>query len=199
MGGRGSGRHWRYGTRETTDDYRVLDVRRLQRDGMLRPGYFCQWSWSRNGREISSIGIKSTSDSVILSYRTKTGEGEWQNMEYPVTVEWTTCHYGGQRAWFRCPAAGCGQRVAVLYSGKVFACRHCRNLGYQSQRESTADRIARKAGKIRKKLGWQPGILNANGGKPKGMRWQTFVKLQSEHDALVSIALCGIAEKLGEF
>jgi hypothetical protein len=89
--------------------------------------------------------------------------------------------------------------VAVLYSGKLFACRHCLNLGYQSQRESTTDRIARKAGKIRKKLGWQPGILNANGGKPKGMHWQTFEKLQSEHDALVSIALRGIAEKLGEF
>jgi hypothetical protein len=199
MGGQGSGRHWRYGTKTTTNDHNSLDVRKLQRDGVLIPGYSCTWSWFRNGQEISSIGIRSTSGSIILSYRVKTGEGEWQDLKYPVTVEWTDCHYGGQRAWFRCPAVGCGRRVAVLYSGRAFACRNCHNLAYESQRECEHDRVARKADKIRKKLGWQAGILNANGWKPKGMHLQTFEKLRTEHDALVNIALHGIAEKLGLF
>lgn len=196
MGGRGSGRNWRYATRSTTDDHHALDVRKLQRGGVLVPGYSCNWSWSRGGRETGSVGIRSTSESIILSYRSRAGESKWQDMEYHVAIEWTDCHYGGQRAWFRCPVAGCGRRVAILYSGKVFACRHCRNLVYESQRESDYDRIARKADTIRRKLGWKPGILNHNGWKPKGMHWQTFKKLSVRHDAMVNVALDGMARKL---
>lgn len=195
MGGNGSGRHWHYWAKGTTDDHHALDVRKLQRDGILTPGRSCGWSWLVSGKEVASIGIRTTAASVLLSYRIKTEEGAWHNMEYVVPLEWTNCHYGGRRAWFRCPVAGCGRRVAILYLSKVFACRHCRNLAYESQRESDVDRMARKADKIRRKLGWQPGILNANGWKPKGMRWQTFEKLRAEHDAIVSVALEGIARK----
>ena len=195
MGGQGSGRHWRYGSKRTTDDHHSLDVRKLQREGVLAPGRTCSWVWSVNGREVASIGIRSTGTSVILSYRSRRGGGEWQGVECPVTIEWTPCHYGGQRAWFRCPVSGCGRRVAILYSGGVFACRHCCDLAYESQRESEPDRIARKADKIRRRLGWKPGILNGNGWKPKGMRWQTFDRLRAEHDVIVSTALEGIARK----
>jgi hypothetical protein len=135
--------------------------------------------------------------SIILSYRSKTGGGEWKDVEYPVAIEWTNCHYGGQRAWFRCPVADCGKRVAILYSGKVFACRHCYNLAYESQRESETDRVARQADKIRRRLGWKPGILNANGWKPKGMHWQTFEKLRTDYDVIVRVALEGLARKIG--
>jgi hypothetical protein len=41
--------------------------------------------------------------------------------EYAVLLEWTRCHYGGERAWFRCPVIGCGRRVAILYGGAIFA------------------------------------------------------------------------------
>jgi hypothetical protein len=199
MGGRGSGRHWRYGTKETTDNRHALDVRKLQRSGVLRPGYSCQWSWSVNKKEVACINLRSTSESVIFLYRCRTGGGDWQDMQYPVPVEWTTCHFGGQRAWFRCPVVGCVRRVAILYSGVVFACRHCYHLVYGSQREDLPDRVARRADKIRKKLGWEPGILNHNGWKPKGMHWQTFEKLRTQHDAIVNVALQGIARKLRLF
>lgn len=199
MGGRGSGRHCRYSTRETTDDRYALDIRKLQRDGVLSRGYSCHWSWSVNNKEVASIALRSTSESVVLSYRNRTGGGEWQDVEYPVTVEWTACRYGGRRAWFRCPAVGCGRRVAILYSGKVFACRHCYHLAYVSQREDIADRVARRANKIRKKLGWKPGIFNHNGGKPKGMHRQTFKKLRVQHDVMACVALEGISRKLRLF
>lgn len=195
MGGLGSGRHWHYGAKATTDNHHALDVRKLQRDGILTTKRSCFWSWLVNGKEVASIGIRATAASVFLSYRIKTEKGEWQDMEYAVPLEWTNCHYGGQRAWFRCPVAGCGRRVAILYLSEVFTCRHCRNLAYESQRESDVDRMARKADILRRKLGWQPGILNANGWKPKRMRWHTFEKLRAEHDAVVSVALEGIARK----
>ena len=37
MGGGGSGRYWHYGAKNTTGDYRSIDVRRWQRDGLLAP------------------------------------------------------------------------------------------------------------------------------------------------------------------
>ena len=39
---------------------------------------------------------------------------------------------------------------------------------------------ARKADRLRDKLGWEPGILNGNGIKPKGMHWRTFERLKAE-------------------
>jgi hypothetical protein len=118
-------------------------------------------------------------------------------MEYPVTLEWTASHLGGRRAWFRCPARGCGRRVAVLYGGSIFACRYCHRLAYDSQRERRDDRMTRRADKIRQRLGWEPGILNGDGDKPKGMHWQTYERLVAQHDAHVEASLFGMAMRLG--
>lgn len=120
---------------------------------------------------------------------------DWQAMEYPVFLEWTDCHLGGKRAWFRCPAKGCGRRVAILYGGAIFACRRCHRLAYESQREAGYDRMARRADRLRDKLGWEPGILNGNGIKPKGMHWRTFELLKAKHDALVGESLAGMAKR----
>lgn len=120
-------------------------------------------------------------------------------MEYPVTLEWTPCNLGGRRAWFLCPAQGCGRRVVILFGGSIFACRHCHKLAYQCQRETDDDRAARRADRIRERLDWEPGILNGGGGKPKGMHWRTFERLKAEHDAFVSVSLVGMAQRLGLF
>jgi hypothetical protein len=133
---------------------------------------------------------------VILNYRSRSG-GEWQPVEYPVYLEWTPCNFGGRRAWFVCPARGCGRRVAILYGGSIFACRHCHRLAYPSQRETWDDRAARRADRIRARLGWERGILNAKGLKPKGMHWRTFERLEAEHDAFVDAAVAGMVERLG--
>jgi hypothetical protein len=196
MGGVGSGRHWK-GGKDTTSDYRSLDVRRLQRGGLLNPGQSFNWRWSRNGEEIASIRVRTEFDKLILDYRHRSGGGEWQPMEYLVYLNWTPCTFGGRRAWFRCPAKGCGRRVALLYGGAIFACRHCYRLVYDSQRERVPDRAIRRADAIRRRLGWPPGILNAPGWKPKGMHWSTFERLRREHDANAEISLAGIAVKLG--
>lgn len=54
----------------------------------------------------------------------------------------------------------------------------------------------RRADRIREKLGWEPGILNGEGWKPKGMHWNTFERLTAQHDAFVQISLAGLAGKL---
>ncbi len=109
--------------------------------------------------------------------------GERETKEYPVQIERTDCNLGGQRVWFWCP--GCGRRVAVLYGWEVFSCRHCRNLAYASQRETANDRIIRRADSIRERLGWEIGIANPRGGKPKGMHWKTYWRLHDQYNELV--------------
>ena len=195
MGGSGSGRRYQ-GGKDTTSDMRTLDVRRLQRHGLLQPGRAFGWQWTRNGEELASIQIRTEADRVMLSYRSRNNGGEWQPMDYPVYLEWTPCQLGSRRAWFRCPASGCGRRVAILYGGTIFACRHCYRLVYASQREADDDRARRRAEKIRRRLGWPAGIANPDGGKPKGMHWRTFERLTAAHEACAEASLAGVVKWL---
>src|SRR5215471_9014006 len=98
MGGYGSGRH---GWKSSTASYRQIDVRMLQRKGHLQPGAQCTICWSRNGERTASIGVRAEQGRVVLSYRYQSwGSGEWTHKEYPVSLEWTRCNFGGERAWF---------------------------------------------------------------------------------------------------
>ena len=197
MGGFGSGRG--QSGRDTTSDYRALDVRRLQRDGLLAPGRSFGWNWTRDGETVASIQVRAETDRIILNYRHKRGGSDWQPMNYPVWLAWTDCTLGGQRAWLLCPARGCGRRVALLYIGGsgIFACRHCYRLAYECQRDTDDDRAMRRADRIRERLGWEAGILNGEGDKPKGMHWRTFERLHAEHNDFVNTSLVGMMRKFG--
>lgn len=90
------------------------------------------------------------------------------------------------------------KRVTVLYApGRYFASRQCGGLGYATQKQGKCDRASNRADKLRKSLGWEAGILNGEGGKPKGMSWKTYQRLKSHHHALVQISLQDIGRKLG--
>jgi hypothetical protein len=175
----------------------ALDIRRLQRNGLLTPGQFLSWQLSRNSGAVTSFQIRTEANRVILKYRSRNKGGEWRQMEYPVNLEWTGCNLGGKRAWFLCPVPGCGRRVAILFGGSILACRHCHNLAYQCQRETADDRAMRRADTIRRRLGWGAGIANPEGGKPKGMQWRTYKRLKAEYAAFASASWAGMAERLG--
>ena len=197
MGGTNSGRKDQ-GGKKTTEDFRFLDVRQFHRDGLLENGKSFGWSWTRNGAKMASIQVQVNDNQVILDYRHQRNGSEWRNQNYSVLLDWTPCNYGGLRPWFRCPASGCCRRVAKLHLGSAgkFACRHCYQLAYASQRESADDRAIRQAGKIRDRLGWEPGILNGHGDKPKGMHWQTYQKLVFGHDNFVNISLVRMQKQI---
>ena len=195
MGGIGSGRNWHWGAKDTTDDYRSIDVRRWKRDGLLAPYQSFGWQWLLQGEVAASILVHTKPGQVILTYRHRSGGEDWKGESYPVYLDWTACHLGGKRPWFLCPARGCGRRVAILYGSGIFACRHCHQLVYPSQRDTLDERAARKADRIRDKLGWEPGILNGNGWKPKGMHWKTFERLTAQHDAFVQVSLAEMAAR----
>jgi len=158
MGGEGSGNWYRFDKKTTTGECQSIDVRHLQREGLLKPGRWFSLRWSRAGSETGSIrGVVSRDDrpeqvTLLYRHRSRLG-GEWEDVQEPVPLTWTACNFGGERPWFMCPGAGCDQRVAVLYGpGRYFLCRHCYDLVYESQREDKTHRALRRVQKIRERL-----------------------------------------------
>ncbi len=161
--------------------YRRLDVRRLQRDSLLKRRSSFGWQWLR-GREVDgTINIRPEDDRIILNYKHRQGSyGDWTEMEYAVAIERTPCHFGGERVWFRCPAVGCLRRVAVLYGAKYFVCRTCYRLAYQCQRETDSDRATRRAYSLRNQAcDW--GTIFDPLFRRKGMHKRTFERIKAQY------------------
>lgn len=188
MGGLGSGRQWHYDSKSTVNNYHSIDIRQWHKKNFLSPGTSFRTKWFRNDETTGGISVLADERYILLSYRIKHSEN-WKDMNYPIDIEWTPCNLGGKRPWFLCPAKNCRRRVAILYGGAIFACRQCYQLAYPSQRENIDDRATRQAEKIRTRMGWEPGILNGEGLKPKGMHWRTFDRLCLIHNELVNISL----------
>lgn len=189
-------------SKRSTDHMHTLDIRKIARAGLLTPGNNFSWSWTRGGRQTASISIFAGGDSVTLDYRVKQPDGTWQPMNYAVRLDRTSCNYGGQRIWWLCPH--CSRRVAVLWGGRKYACRHCHDLAYESTRTAPDSKAFARADKLRKRLGWVPGVAHGIGDRPKGMHWKTYLRLLQQYtlhanDAFAesSVALDRLRGKLG--
>ena len=98
MGGLGSGNRHRFDKKTITGECNGLDVRKLYRDGLLKPGTSFRSLWSRAGRDTGSIGGFVSGNQVILSYRhRRRSGGDWEDVKEPVSLEWTPCNFGGER------------------------------------------------------------------------------------------------------
>ena len=171
MGGTGSGMWSRLDKKTTTEECRRLDVLYLHRNSILYSGCSFTLSWKRNGYPWGEIRIEVERSSLVLIYH-YAGNGEECDVEELISLDWTSCNYGGERPWFLCPR--CGRRVGVLFLGaSYFLCRHCYHLSYSSQNKNTVlDRVCRRRDKSRERLGekwWR---------KPKGMHQKTFDRLR---------------------
>jgi hypothetical protein len=196
MGGYGSGRRVQRGPGYTTADLSSLDVRKVAKMGVLTPGFRAHREFRENGEVFGTIQAETTRHRLFLHLQGVLPTKERVDEKWSLGLSWTPCHFGGERPWFICPAPFCSRRVAILYGFPDLACRTCHSLAYRSQRETPGDRAARKANKIRKKLGWEPGFLNGTGSKPDGMHWKTFWKLYDEHNRLVRITIFALRDEL---
>ena len=194
MGGPGSGRRWHDDPKDTTDDMRQIDVRYWKREGLLTPGCRFTRHWTRMGEVTGVVEVEVQDDRVILVNRHRREDQMCEEPSYPIYLDWTRCHLGGERPWFLCPR--CSRRVAVLYGGERFRCRHCHDLAYPCQNETDMDRAARRANRIRRRLQWPPGVLNGHGPKPKGMHWRTYWRPVEEHDDHAQQVLGGLVVQL---
>lgn len=137
---------WYLNKKDTVESCKSISTTFLKKHG-----YFCRWAsggmkWTNgSGEQTGSIGFRVTTrewDGEIQFQYTQTDAytQEKTELDYPVRLSATPCHYGNKRWWFICPlvrsGAACGRRVLNLYLGdKHFGCRHCFNLTYRSVQE----------------------------------------------------------------
>lgn len=160
--------------KRTTNQMHALDIRRLHK--RLTPGASFGWQWT--GNRLASLDLRVSTDSVTLTYRHQETDGNWKSMEYPIRLTRTACNFGGLRTWWLCPH--CGRRVAVLYGGRKYACRHCYDLTYKSTRTTPDFKHFAKANKVRERLGWGGGVASPMGNRKKGMHVTTYLRLLKE-------------------
>lgn len=188
MGGVGSGSWYRYGTKYTVESFNQLDVNRLHRQELLEPGCVGSINWSRGENSLGSIGFEVEEGCLILDYRHRRNSSEkWEEVRYPVRLSWTPCNFGGARPWFICPGVVngrfCSRRVGKLYSrGKYFLCRHCHDLTYSSRQDGQKYRALHRCQRIRQRLGGSANMMEPFPPKPKGMHFDTYLRLWHEHD-----------------
>lgn len=192
MGARGSGRR-QYSGRCTVETVLSIDVRRWAREGRLDTASPFNWRWTEDGREFRRIVVYPQAGSLFVISDAAGGKLG----SYRIDLAQTPCQLGGARTWFICPATGCGRRAAILYGGATFACRHCYNLNYQSQRETAADRAGRRAEKLRDRFGWPGGILEGCCWRPKGMHEKTYQLLLARYEAAVDECLADARLRFG--
>lgn len=187
MGGFGSG--FQLAAKAATDE---TDRLRIREWANRAPGLEVAYRLTRGGwLELGKVRVLTGHDSLTLTF-TPPDSAAWQQT---IRIARAPCTLGGSRPWFACPR--CGRHCATLYRGRYgYACRTCNRLNYPSTRENAGDRAARRADKIRARLGWTPGILNGHEGKPKGMHWRTFERLVAEHDRYTDIFMRATWQRL---
>ena len=189
MGGHGSGRKSCGNGKNLVENCRQIDVRTFYRAKLFHDSGPKVWSW-RDSEGFQTASIALSCNEQVLEFSYTIGSVPLRDS---VPIEWTSCNYGGQRPWFRCPSPNCGRRVAKLYlAEKYFLCRGCNRLSYQSQMESRIFSGLNKMQEIRIKLGGNPSILYEFPSKPKGMHWKTYRQLRdkawdSYHTSLMSV------------
>src|ERR1039458_8752122 len=90
----------RYDARRTVESVLSLDLRVLYREG-LRGGSEGTIRWAGGWGEPAVQVIHLDRDSCLITYsRNRSPKFE------SVDIEWTPCHFGAERPWWRCPARG---------------------------------------------------------------------------------------------
>jgi len=191
------GKYFRYDAKPTTGSYHQVDIRWINRQTKLKPGGRHALHWSIDGKPTGSIGynIEGPEDGQATALRlVYSVNGEPTQERVP--LDWTACNYGGARPWVLCPR--CSRRVAILYGGRRFLCRHCHGLTYASTRQDASDRAIEKARKIQKRLGGDGNMTRPlPWQKPKGMHWDTFNRLRHEYHEQHLQGLMAAMERLG--
>lgn len=206
MGGPGSGRH-AYATTPRVDESLQLDADQIT-DGVEYPGVTGRKRWGDEDDPLAEVQLRFQHPDVDVTDADTDPEdvderatriqleytiGEdwsrnWTGEEsHPVELEYTDCHFGGVRPWFKCPNRECRRRVRKLYfprGARYWLCRECYDLQYLTSRRSgddvkTAELRYRRAFRKADAENRRPHPNNApfRPTRPTGMHHDTFADL----------------------
>jgi hypothetical protein len=163
--------------RARLEDGLKLDLNKLIRDGLARPGFYCRspirWTRTRDGAEVASASIAVK----MLGEASGWFSLEIDGYRQEIALESRPRHFGGRQWYFVCPSRGC--LVSVLwrpYGGRAFASRQAwgRRVAYGSQFETPHDRALTRAQNGRRRLGGSASLADFHPARPKGMHWRTY-------------------------
>ncbi|WP_156224495.1 hypothetical protein [Haloferax gibbonsii] len=128
----------------TVEQSLELDINMLRRRSFEQDGQRGTLSWARgrDGKRVvqgqyeysSSDGDETVT--VLYTIPSTNSHNGGREVSLTISIERTTCHFGGDRPWFICPE--CLDRQAKLYNPNPiqtdqFLCRDCHGLLYESQ------------------------------------------------------------------
>ena len=199
MGGIGSGRRFQNRRGPRLEEVPQLDVRALKRSGLFQQSTSNgSIRWANPGLAECAIEYTYADSTLSISYAVRTPHTASEAISEHIFIDRTVCHYGGTRTWFSCP--NCNARKAILYcAAKRFLCRQCYGLTYSSQNEVYADRMIRKARKLRSKLGASMNLRLPISERPYGMYRTTFERLVKQDQDNVRHVIGAYSQKLSHF
>ena len=166
-------------TRSTTESVPSLDVRKLNRDGLLAKGTRS----TVKAENTATTTLIACADSIEIAYTLSDGKAQPLRVSQAVTLTTTPCNYGSDRTWFECPC--CDRRVAVVYMSDQVACRKCHGLHYRSQSESPKTRMLRRLKKISSELQSSANpICDPTPQRPRHMKKSKYAELVAEAEKI---------------
>lgn len=168
MGGYGSGRWLRIGTKDRASSLISITTRRFATGTRRHMATAGLMEWGRQ-----SLTYEFQENELLLGTIPSLDTIQLAERPFRIGIQQSTCHFGGSRSWFTCPS--CQGRVGVVYlKDRSFACRSCCDLAYESQLEEPASRLIAKAHKLRARLGASGRLFAPIPDKPKGMHSRTY-------------------------
>jgi hypothetical protein len=164
------------------ESFRYIEVRELPRLKLFERKVL---RWSSDGAVLDVFMFVNSQALEVFELCLVDGERKWATQTIP--IRWTKCNFGGLRPWFSCRAQNSNRHVVKLYwADGRFVCRHCLGFAYLSQRQNPGVRAARRAERIRARLGGtaaEPFRV-----KPRGMHWRTYRRLCEEAETAEAVA-----------
>jgi len=188
------------------EDGLKLDLNRLVRQGLARPGFtvgpnVIRWTYTYSGEEVASGFLTADMENPSAGWmRIQLGQ-----FDQTIYLQSRPRHFGGRQWYFICP--GTNERVSVLWKlpgASRFYSRHMWDGGvaYGSQFQTKFDRAVSAAQRIRTNLAgpeWA-ALDGSDPPKPKWMRWRKYDRIMERADAYEAIAdqrLWALVARLG--
>lgn len=210
---------WGSSGKQEADGLKKIDIRYLNKQGLLKGWRSTTLSWSRGGQSSGSVGLEVSVMGDIQKYyrdeppgepyirihytQTDNTSGEKKDFDYKILLVTTPCRFGGMRYWFRCPwyrnGVYCSRRVGTLYmAGDYFACRHCYDLTYTSRNLGGRSKIAGQVISIPELEELEKSVrVKHYAGKPT-KRYLRLLKKQDKADRQLMIMVGGFDRSFRE-
>ena len=180
-----------YSSRPTIESSVAIDINRMLRSGVLRPGHHVGGVMALhpacdegNGRVRFDADMRDPANAVVrLTY-----QADGRPAVCVIPLEAMPLR-GGVRWWWRCPVSGRRAAKLFMFSG-MFVHREAGHLAYQTWRDTPMRRSHRRQRKLCRKLGDDYTSFSCGfPTRPRGMHQRTYLALVGRLEDAIDLHL----------